>query len=167
MRRPGERAIPGKFTVRVGSRKLVLTKGSGESERHVLLKALLFARYSGEYPGLLVERSVGMRYKPDVVEIGTTQSIRFWGECGVTSRQKVQWLVRHVREGHLVFARQAGASDTFVDVVADAVHRQPRHGLIEVLTFGDDAWDQIADDGTIEPAALRPTVTRFDPTPSR
>ena len=164
MRRPGERPIPGKLTVRVGQRKLVLAKGAGESERHVLLKALLFARYVGEYPDLLVERKVGLRYKPDLVALGPTGSVRFWGEGGVTSRQKVQWLVRHLRDGHLVFARQAGAGDTFAESVAEAIRRDGRHGLIEVLAFGDDAWDVIAADGTIDPAALLPAVTRFEPT---
>lgn len=167
MRRPGERVIPGKLTVRVGQRKLVLAKGAGESERHVLLKALLFARYVGTYPHLLVERSIGLRYKPDLVELGPNQSIRFWGESGVTSRQKVLWLVRHVRDGHLAFARQATAGDTFVEGIADAVRRQSRHGLIEVLSFGNDAWDAILADGTIDPDALHPIVTRFEPTTRR
>ena len=163
MRRPGERALAGKLTVRVGQRKFVLAKGAGESERHVLLKALLYALFVERYPDLLIERNLGLRYKPDLVALGPVQVPRFWAESGVTSRQKVQWLVRHLRDGHLVFARQAGAGDTFGETVADAIRREPRHGLVEVLSFGDDAWDAIGPDGTIDPAALRPSIRRFEP----
>ncbi len=162
MRRPGERPLPGKLTVRVGQRKHVFAKGSGESERHVLLKALLFATFVDQYPDLLVERNIGQRYKPDLVALGPYQSVRFWAESGVTSRDKVRWLVRHVRDGHLVFARQAGAGDTFPDLVAEAVSRETRHGLVEVLSFAEDAWEAIGPDGTIDPDSLHPTVRRFD-----
>ncbi len=164
MRRPGERALPGKLTVRVGQRKHVFAKGAGESERHVLLKALLFARYVGQYPDLLVERNIGQRYKPDLVALGSHQSVRFWAESGVTSRDKVHWLVRHVRDGHLVFGRQSGASDTFPALVAEALARETRHGLVEVLSFGEDAWEAIGPDGAIDPDTLQPTVRRFEAT---
>ena len=164
MRRPGERALPGKLTVRVGQRKLILAKGAGESERHVLLKALVFARYVDQYPDLLVERSLGQRYKPDLVALGNYQTVRFWAESGVTSRDKVRWLVKHVRSGHLVFARQAGTGDPFPDLVAEAVAREPRHGLVEVLSFDEDAWDAIGPDGRIDPAGLHPVVRRFEAT---
>ncbi len=163
MRRPGERALAGKLTVRVGQRKVVLAKSAGESERHVLLKALLYALFVERYPDLLIERNLGLRYKPDLVALGPVQVPRFWAEGGVTSRQKVHWLVRHLRDGHLVFARQSGPGDTFGETVADALRRESRHGLVEVLTFGDDAWDAIAADGTIDPAALRPVIRRFEP----
>jgi uncharacterized protein YaeQ len=163
MRRSGERAIAGKMTIRVDQRKLVLAKGPGESERHVLLKALLFARYVRDYPDILVERGVGLRYKPDLVALGPYQQIQFWGESGETSRQKIGWLIRHVREGHLAFARQSRGADTFPDLVADAVRREGRHGLIEVLSFDDSAWDLIGPDGSINPDAIQPAVTRFEP----
>ncbi len=164
MRRPGERPLPGKLTVRVGQRKHVFAKGAGDSERHVLLKALLFARYVGPYPDLLVERNIGQRYKPDLVVLGSYQSVRFWAEGGVTSRDKVRWLVRHVRDGHLVFARQSGDSDTFPDLVAVAVAHETRHGLVEVLSFGEDAWEALGPDGAIDPDALQPRVRRFEAT---
>lgn len=162
MRRPGERALAGKLTVRVGQRKVVLAKSAGESERHILLKALLYALFIEQYPDLQIERNLGLRYKPDLVALGSTHSPRFWAESGVTSRQKVGWLVRHLRDGHLVFAHQAGASDTFAEMIASAIRREPRNGLIEVFSFGDDAWDAIGRDGTIDPATLRPVVRRFD-----
>lgn len=166
MRRPGERPLAGKLIVRVGQRRMILGKRADESERHVLLKALMFARYVGDYPDLLIERGVGQRYKPDLVALGGPhQTVRFWGESGVTSRQKVQWLVHHVRDGHLAFARQAGGGDTFPDLVADALRKERRHGLVEVLSFGDDAWDVIGPDGEIDPAGLHPTVHRFEPSP--
>ncbi len=163
MRRSGERAIAGKMTIRVGQRKLVLAKGPGESERHVLLKALIFARYVEAYPDMIVERGVGLRYKPDLVALGPYQQVRFWAESGETSRQKIGWLIRHVRDGHLVFARQSGRGDTFPDLVADAIRRERRHGLIEVLSFDETAWDLIGPDGSVEPGAIQPRVVRFEP----
>lgn len=41
----------------------------GESYGHVLLKALGYAMFVGEYPGLEIELSVGLRYKPDLVAL--------------------------------------------------------------------------------------------------
>lgn len=143
MRRPGEPALAGKLTIVVDGRRVILSKRHDESERHVLLKALLYARYIRDYPGLTIERSVGLRYKPDLVDVGPHGALRFWGESGATSPAKIAWLIRHVRNGHLAFARQAGRGDTFPVIVARAIARERRHGLVEVLSFGDDAWDLI------------------------
>lgn len=164
MRRRSEPAIPAKLTIRVGDRKVVLRKHAGESERHVLLKAIVFALYADQYPNLTIEYSAGLKYKPDLVAFDEAGRISFWAECGETSPTKIRWLIRTMREGHLVFARQAGARDTFPEIVARAVSEFPRHGLIQVLQFGDEAWTVVQRDGTIDPRDVRPTEVRFDPT---
>ena len=165
MRRAGERALAGKLAIMVDGHRIVLRKSRDESERHVLLKALLYARYIRDYPNLVVERGVGLRYKPDLVDLGPHGVVRFWAESGATSPAKIAWLIRHLRDGHLVFARQAGRGDTFPDIVAKAVARERRHGLIEVLSFGDDAWDLISSSGAIDPNAVRPSMRVFPAAP--
>ena len=106
----GELPLAGKLTIRAGGRKLVLVKRAWESERHVLLKALIFALYVPAYPGLAVERAIGHRYKPDLVEMGDDGSPVFWAECGETSRQKLDVLVRTL-PGDTSRDREAGHAD--------------------------------------------------------
>ena len=159
----GRTTIGGKLPIVVDGRRVILSKRHDESERHVLLKALLYARYIRAYPGLMIERSVGLRYKPDLVDVGPHGALRFWGESGATSPAKIAWLIRHVREGHLVFARQAGRGDTFSEIVARAVARE-RHGRVEVLSFGDDVWDLIGPSGDLDPDMIRADVRSFPAT---
>src|SRR3712207_1194814 len=98
-------ALPRKFTVRADDLKLVLVKGAGESERHVLLKALVFGLYVATYPQLAVEVAIGKRYKPDLVALDDGGHAIFWAECGEIGRDKIIHLVRGYPRTHLVVAK--------------------------------------------------------------
>ena len=79
-----------------------LWQRAGESYEHVLMKALGYAMFAGEYPNLEIELKVGLRYKPDLIATGTDGSFEFWGECGANSIRKTHWILKHTRTGKLV-----------------------------------------------------------------
>ena len=74
----------------LAGRSVRLWQRPGETYGHVLMKALGYAMFVGEYPGLEIELAVGLRYKPDLVALngpggGRTRAgarFLFWGECG-------------------------------------------------------------------------------------
>ena len=99
-----ELVLPRKLTFRAHGRKLVLVKRPWESERHVLLKALVFALYVPSYPDLVVERAIGHRYKPDLVQLDLGGRPAFRAECGETARDKLVLLARAIPATHLVIA---------------------------------------------------------------
>ena len=96
-----DRALLYDFTLR--GRRVRLWKRLGESYEHVLLKALGYALFMDRYPTLEIERSVGLRYKPDLVATGGAGArFDFWGECGAVSVRKIAWLLKHAGVGQLV-----------------------------------------------------------------
>ena len=81
-----------KWTLRAHGRQVVFVKRQNESREHVIMKALLWALYLPEYPHLLVETSIGDRFKPDVVQLapdGTPEAIYVENAPGFTL--SVQW----------------------------------------------------------------------------
>lgn len=59
-------------------RRIRLWQRLGESYEHVLMKALGYAMYVGEFPQLEIETKVSLRYKPDLVALGANGIFRFW-----------------------------------------------------------------------------------------
>lgn len=74
----------------------------GESHEHILMKALGYAMFIGEYPNLEIEVKVGLRYKPDLIAIKSGGDFEFWGECGANSIRKTHWILKHTRTEKLV-----------------------------------------------------------------
>jgi hypothetical protein len=149
VRDPGEPAIPRKLTVRAGGRKLVLVKRPGESDRHVLLKALVFGLYVTHYPDLAVERPIGHRYRPDLVALDGDERPVFWAECGETARAKIAHLVRTFPATHLVFAKQAVVLEPYVGMVLDSLPVRQRPAPVELLNFPPDAARHIDPAGNV------------------
>ncbi len=90
----------------------------GESYEHVLMKALAYTMFSGEYPHLEIEVKVGLRYKPDLIAIGEDGDFDFWGECGANSLRKTGWILKHTRTKKLVLFK--------IDINAEPFLRQLR-----------------------------------------
>ena len=145
----GDLRLPGKLTVRAGGRKLVLAKRSWESERHVLLKALVFGLYVDSYPNLAVELAIGQRYKPDLVAIDSHGRPIFWAECGSIGQAKVERLVRGFPATHLVIAEQGGSLEPLATTVRSAMPRGGRRAPVELLNFPYDAARHLGTDGTV------------------
>jgi len=163
MRTHDEPVIPGKLTVRAGGRKLVLSKRAEESERHVLLKALVFAWYIERFPDLIVERDIGRRHKPDLVALDPLGDPVFWAECGETGRDKLAHLVRTLPDTLLVFAKQGVPLFPVAGLIRAALANTSRAAAIELLGFRRDAARFILPDGTIEVDIAQVEIVRFSP----
>jgi uncharacterized protein YaeQ len=90
------------YDFELAGRRVRLWKRLGESYEHVLMKALGFAMFVEEFPMLEIERSVELRYKPDLVARDETNRFLFWGECGANSIRKTAWLLKHAGVERLV-----------------------------------------------------------------
>ncbi len=141
--------LPRKLTVRAHGRKLVLVKRAGESERHVLLKALVFGLYVATYPQLTVEVAIGKRYKPDLVALDGEGQPTFWAECGEIGRDKLAHLLRAYRRTHLVIAKQTGSLDPYLAVARSLRPTEERTPPVEFLNFPPDAHRFLCADGEI------------------
>ena len=82
--------------------RIRLWQRAGESYEHILMKALGYAMFVGEYPNLEIEVKVGLRYKPDLIAVGVAGDFQFWGECGANSIRKTRWILKHARTEKLV-----------------------------------------------------------------
>ena len=95
----------------LAGRRARLWQNRGESYEHVLMKALGFAMYVHEYPNLEIERNVGLRYKPDLIATSETGGFDFWGECGLNSIRKTNWVLRHANTRRMVLFKLGGPVD--------------------------------------------------------
>jgi hypothetical protein len=140
-----------KLTVRAHGQSLVLIKRPIESAEHVIQKALLWARYLPAYPDLRVEvvLPTPSRYKPDLLSLDALDEPRFWGECGVVSIEKLQFLLSRYKRTHFVFSKWDTRLDPFASLIDAAMPRRPRSAPIELIGFPAAAAEWIADDGTI------------------
>lgn len=137
-----------KLTVRAeapdGPRTLVLVKRAEESGEHVQQKALLWLRYLAAYPTLRVEQALPFpsRFKPDLYALDASgQGIRFWGECGVVSAEKLGRLLRAHPATHFAFSKWAGRVGAFASQVEAALRGVRRRAPVELLVFPPDAAD--------------------------
>lgn len=86
----------------LAGRRVRLWQRTGESYNHVLMKALGYAMFVGKFPDLEIEKSVGLRYKPDLVARNQNGEFLFWGECGANSVRKTAWLLKHAGVEQLI-----------------------------------------------------------------
>lgn len=91
-----------RYDFELAGRRVRLWKKRGESYEHVLMKALGYALFINEFPQLLIEERVGLRYKPDLVARADDGRFLFWGECGANSLRKTGWLLKHAGVERLV-----------------------------------------------------------------
>lgn len=86
----------------LAGKRMRLWQRVGESYEHVLMKALGFAMFAGEFPTLEIEIKVGLRYIPDLIAQNAAGEFLFWGECGSNSLRKTAWILKHTRTEKLV-----------------------------------------------------------------
>lgn len=139
-----------KWTLHAHGRQVVFAKKAQESSEHVLMKALLWALYLPQYPGLLVEVPVGDRYRPDLVALDENGKPRFWAEAGQVGRQKIHTLARRYRGTHFAIAKWDTGLDPFVTLVVEAVRGLQRSAPCDLIAFPPDAAERFIDaDGHI------------------
>lgn len=86
----------------LAGRRMRLWQRQGESDEHVLMKALGFAMFVEQFPTLEIEVKIGLRYKPDLIARNAAGEFLFWGECGSNSLRKTNWILKHARAERLV-----------------------------------------------------------------
>lgn len=116
----------------------------GETYSHVLMKALCYAMFVGEYSDLEIESHVGLRYKPDLVALNQTSvgepragaRFRFWAECGMVSMRKVAWLLKHGDTERLViFKINCGLAPLVRELRASVESRYLEGGRLTLVNF--------------------------------
>jgi hypothetical protein len=139
------------YDFELAGRRVRLWQRTGETYGHVLMKALGYAMFVGEYPGLAIELRVGLRYKPDLVALSEGGGrpgarFRFWGECGMVSMRKVAWLLKHGDTERLVLFKIDWGITALVRELRDAV--EPRYrvdGRLLLVNFSADIAERSAD----------------------
>lgn len=136
-----------KLTVRAHGRTLVLVKRPEESGEHVVQKALLWTLYLPRYPELRVEQALPFpsRFKPDLYALDATgRGVAFWGECGVTSREKLGRLLREHPATHFVFSKWAVGLHRFGALIEGALDGVRRCAPVELVRVPKEAGEWFA-----------------------
>ena len=118
------------YDFELAGRRVRLWQRTGESYEHVLMKALGYAMFVGEFPALEIEQRVGLRYKPDLVARGAGLEFEapfaFWGECGQTAVRKTLWLLKHAGVARLVLFKIINNSAALVEELRAAIGERYR-----------------------------------------
>jgi hypothetical protein len=129
------------YDFELAGRRVRLWQRTGESYEHVLMKALGYAMFAGEFPNLEIEQRVGLRYKPDLVARGGEEfalPFAFWGECGQTAMRKTGWLLKHAGVARLVLFK-IGSSSALVSELRAAIDERYRApGRLVIINFASD-----------------------------
>src|SRR5919202_1014481 len=137
----------------LAGRRVRLWQRPGETFGHVLLNALGYAMFVGEYPGLEIELPVGLRYKPDLVAPNDSGGGRprsgarflFWGECGLVTMRKVAWLLKHGDAERVVLFKLNCGVRPLVQELRDAVEPRYREGgRLQLVNFAADVAERAA-----------------------
>lgn len=121
------------YDFELSGRRVRLWKKQGESYEHVLMKALGYAMFVREFPGLEIERRVGLRYKPDLVARDDAGRFLFWGECGANSIRKTAWLLKHAGVERLALFKIGHNVAQLTAQLREAIaprHRAPGRALL-------------------------------------
>jgi hypothetical protein len=134
------------YDFELAGRRVRLWQRTGESYEHVLMKALGYAMFVGEFPALEIEQRVGLRYKPDLVARSVSEEFAlpfaFWGECGQTAVRKTAWLLKHAGVARLVLFK-IGSSSALVKELRDSIderYRAPER--LVIINFVSDITER-------------------------
>jgi hypothetical protein len=118
---------------------VIFSSFAGESTWHVALKLLAYLIYRRRRP--LVQRSVGQRYKPDLVVVRDGR-VRLWIDCGETSLRKLDRVLVANPVARVVIVKDTRRRlDAYIALAAGEVRAQER---IIYLAFEDGLVDSIA-----------------------
>jgi hypothetical protein len=141
------------YDFELAGRRVRLWQRKGETYGHVLMKALGYAMYVADYPGLEIELPVGLRYKPDLVALNEAGGGRpragarfhFWGECGMVSMRKVAWLLKHGDLERLVLFKIDCGVRAFTRELRESVEPRYREGRrLALVNFKADVAERAA-----------------------
>ncbi|HEY0657040.1 MAG TPA: hypothetical protein VGD05_01125 [Pyrinomonadaceae bacterium] len=98
-----------------------LWQRSGESFEHILMKALGYAMFVGEYPHLEIEMKIGLRYKPDLIARSGSGEYDFWGEAGANSIRKTHWILKHTRTAKLALFKIGQNNESLIKQLREEI----------------------------------------------
>ena len=152
-----------KLTFRAYGRTLVLVKRSNEKFEHRLMMALLWALYLPQYPALRIDVPIGVRYRPDLVQLSADGRPIFWGEAGEVGLEKLRLMCARYRDTHLVFAKWAINLQPFAAMIDSALVGVPRRAQTELIGFDADAARFVDATGQITICFEDVTCRRWEP----
>lgn len=112
---------------------------------HVLAKALVYALYLDEYPGLTIEPVIDDRYQPDVVAVDSEGQVLFWVECGAVKPEKIAKILHKYRGARFVFVKKPARIPPFLKIVGKIIGQRKHPVRLEVLGFPED-FERFTDD---------------------
>lgn len=125
--------------------KVRLWQRTGESYEHVLMKALGYAMYVGDYPDLEIEVKIGLRYKPDLIARDARGELRFWGEAGANSMRKTHWILKHTRAEKLALFKIGHNADQLIKQLRGEIPAKYRQNeRLVLINFVSDVIDLTA-----------------------
>jgi hypothetical protein len=139
-----------KLTFSAHGRTLVLVKRPQEKIEHGVMMALLWALYLPHYPDLRIDVPIGVRYRPDLVQLDGANRPVFWGEAGEVGAEKLRTLCTRYRDTHLIFAKWNTNLDPFAAMINLAVNGLRRTAPVELIGFDADADRFVGKTGEIQ-----------------
>ena len=149
-----------KWTFRAHGQQLVVVKNNLEKASHVYMKAFLWALYQPLFPGLVIEQSLGLRYKPDVVAVDRQGVPLFWAEAGQVTLEKLGKLFKRFPGTHFAVAKWASAPQWGLHLER-LIGPLKRRAPIDFLIFPKESLSWIDDSGTIGASLEDVLVKRF------
>lgn len=123
----------------LAGQRVRLWQRNGESYEHILMKALGYAMFVGEYPTLEIETKVGLRYKPDLIARDQSGNFLFWGEAGMNSLRKTNWLLKHTRVERLALFKIGQNAVQLVEQLRREIPMKYRlNGRLVLINFTTD-----------------------------
>lgn len=130
----------------LAGKRMRLWQRPGESYEHVLMKALGFVMFVKDFPDLEIEKSVGLRYKPDLVAQNPTGDFIFWGECGMNSIRKTNWLLKHARVEKMALFKIRQNVEPLIEQLRDEIPARYRpENRLSLINFAPDIVNLTAD----------------------
>ncbi len=125
--------------------RIRLWQRNGESYEHILMKALGYAMFIGEFPTMEIEVKVGLRYKPDLIAKDAAGDFLFWGEAGANSIRKTSWLLKHTRTKKLVLFKINQNVAALIEQLREEIPAKYRaDGRLVLINFVKDIADLTA-----------------------
>lgn len=108
--------------------RMRLWQRTGESYEHVLMKALGYAMFVGEYPNLEIETRLGLRYTPDLIAFNDKNDYALWGECGQNAIRKTHWILKHTRTEKMVLFKIGMNTESLIKQLREEIPAKYRAG---------------------------------------
>lgn len=120
----------------LAEKRIRLWQRTGESYEHILMKALGFAMFVGEFPNLEIETKLGLRYKPDLIAFSEKNGYAFWGECGQNSIRKTHWILKHTRTEKMVLFKIAVNAEQIIKQIREEIPPKYRqNSRLKLINF--------------------------------